>query len=127
MDPINVNRRTFLTAVTSTSFGAVMSGSLPMRGEVINQEHGKLAILGGKAIREKGPIGPPWPYVDEKMIASVVKTTHSRIWSRIQSPSGNVSTFEKEFARLIGASYSVGTGSGTQALSTCVEALGIGA
>jgi perosamine synthetase len=127
MDRKNLNRRTFISAVTASSFGAVISGSLPARGEVIKKEHGELAILGGKPIREKGPIGPKWPHVDEKMIESVVKTTRSGIWSRIQSPNGTVPTFEKEFARTIGAGYSVGTGSGTQALSTCVEALGIGA
>jgi dTDP-4-amino-4,6-dideoxygalactose transaminase len=37
-----------------------------------------------------------------------------------------VPTFEKEFARLIGVKFCVATGSGTQALHTCVEALGIG-
>jgi dTDP-4-amino-4,6-dideoxygalactose transaminase len=37
-----------------------------------------------------------------------------------------VPTFEKKFAELIGAKYCVATGSGTQALHTCVEALGIG-
>src|SRR5690606_3703803 len=47
-------------------------------------------------------------------------------WSRIQSANGTVSTFEKEFAKQLGCGYSVGTGSGTQALSTAVLALGIG-
>ena len=37
-----------------------------------------------------------------------------------------VPTFEKEFAKLMDAKLSVGTGSGTQALSTCVEAMGFG-
>jgi dTDP-4-amino-4,6-dideoxygalactose transaminase len=37
-----------------------------------------------------------------------------------------VPTFEKKFADLIGARFCVATGSGTQALHTCVEALGIG-
>lgn len=127
MDPKNVNRRSFITAVTASSLGAVISGTIPASAEVIKQEHGQLAILGGKPVRDKGPIGPKWPHVDEKMIESVVKTTRSGIWSRIQSPNGTVPTFEKEFARIMGAAYSVGTGSGTQALSTCVEALGIGA
>lgn len=127
MDPNNVNRRTFISAVTATSLGAVISGSIPARAEILKQEHGKLAILGGTPIRPKGKIGPAWPHVDEKMVESVVKTTKSGIWSRIQSANGNVPVFEKEFAKLIGATHSVGTGSGTQALSTCVEALGIGA
>ena len=126
MDPKNVNRRDFITTVTATSLGAVIAGSIPASAEVVKQDHGKLAILGGHPIRPKGKIGPAWPHVDEKMVDSIVKTTKSGIWSRIQSPNGNVPTFEKEFAKIIGASYSVGTGSGTQALSTCVEALGIG-
>jgi perosamine synthetase len=126
MDGNNLNRRKFITALSAGSLGAVVSGSIPASAAILKQEHGKLAILGGKAIREKGRIGPAWPYVDEKVVDSVVKTTKSGIWSRIQSRNGNVPVFEKEFANLIGAAYSVGTGSGTQALSTCVEALGIG-
>src|SRR5690606_1608081 len=67
-----------------------------------------------------------WPYIDDKVIESVMKTTKSGIWSRIQSASGTVPTFEQHFAKLIGSEYCVATGSGTQALSTCVEALNIG-
>ena len=58
---------------------------------------------------------------------AVVKTTKSGIWCRIQSATGTVPTFEKEYAKLMGARFCVATGSGTQALHTCVEALGIGA
>ena len=127
MDSKNVNRRTFIGAVTATSLGAVLSGSIPAGAGILKQDNGKLAILGGKPIRAKGKIGPSWPHVDEKVVESVVKTTKSGIWSRIQSPNGTVPTFEKAFAKLIGAAHAVGTGSGTQALSTCVEAMGIGA
>lgn len=127
MEGNNLNRRKFITALSATSLGAVVSASIPASGGILEQERGKLAILGGNPIREKGRIGPQWPFVDEQMVESVVKTTRSGIWSRIQSPNGNVPVFEKEFAKVIGAGYSVGTGSGTQALSTCVEALGIGA
>jgi perosamine synthetase len=56
----------------------------------------------------------------------VVKTTKSGIWCRIQSSTGTVPTFEKEYAKLLGAKLCVATGSGTQSLHTCVEALGIG-
>jgi len=59
-------------------------------------------------------------------VDSVAKTTRSGIWCRIQSASGTVARFEKEYAKLVGARYCVATGSGTQALHTCVEALGIG-
>jgi perosamine synthetase len=126
MDKPKFNRRSFMTALSAGSVGAVISGSISVDAAIFKQEHGKLAILGGKAVREKGKIGPAWPHVDEKIVESVLKTTRSGIWSRIQSRNGNVPVFEKEFASLIGAAYGLGTGSGTQALSTSVEALGIG-
>ncbi|MEX2564790.1 MAG: DegT/DnrJ/EryC1/StrS family aminotransferase, partial [Cyclobacteriaceae bacterium] len=120
------SRREFISKMSASSLLVATTSPLPALGNILNKQNDKLAILGGKPIRTKGRIGPPWPYVDEKMVEGIVKTTRSGIWSRIQSPNGNVPTFEKEFAREIGAAHCVGTGSGTQALSTCVEALGIG-
>lgn len=119
------SRRKFLSAVAATSFAAAVSQSFPTYGKLGNTP-GKLAALGGSPIRTNKAIGPKWPYVNEKMVENIVSTTKSGIWSRIQKKGGNVDTFETEFAALIGANHSVGTGSGTQALSTCVEALGIG-
>lgn len=85
----------------------------------------KLALLGGKSIRYQ-KTWPKWPHIDDKLVNKVVETTKSGIWSRIQSAKGTVATFEPLFAKLIGSEYCVATGSGTQALSTCVEALNIG-
>ncbi len=120
-------RRHFLATVSAGSVAAVATNAFPSFGKItINpQANGKLAILGGNPVR-KNKVWPQWPYVDEKMVEAVSKTTRSRIWCRIQSENGTVPTFEKEFARLMDAKYSVGTGSGTQALSTCVEAMGFG-
>lgn len=116
------SRRKFIkTAALTTVTAAAGFGS----ASAVTSPKETLAALGGKAIRE-GRIGPSWPYIDDKVIESVLKTTKSGIWSRIQSASGTVPTFEQHFARLIGSQYCVGTGSGTQALSTCVEALNIG-
>ena len=64
--------------------------------------------------------------ITQKMVDSVVATTKSGIWSRIQSSTGTVATFEKEWAEMLGVKYCVGTGAGTQALSAAVEAMGIG-
>lgn len=89
------------------------------------QKQGKLAILGGDPVREAGRIGPEWPYVDDKMVEGMVETVKSRTWSRIQR-NAVTPAFEESFASLIGSRYCVGTGSGTQALSTTVYALGIG-
>ena len=120
-------RRKFLSTATTAAITTAVSSPFASSGiTLLHKRHNTLAVLGGAPVRPSGPIGPPWPYVDEQVVEAIVKTTRSRVWSRIQSPHGTVPTFEESFAALIGAKYSVGTGSGTQALSTCVEALGIG-
>lgn len=104
---------------------AVASTSLPAYADA-SRTGGKLALLGGEPVRKRNKSWPAWPYTDDAMVDSVVKTTRSGIWCRIQSATGAVATFEKEYAKLMGARFCVATGSGTQALHTCVEALGIG-
>ena len=124
MSKNDLTRRQLLAAASAGTLAAV-SRSIPAYGNISNKGR-KLAILGGEPVRKNKP-WPRWPYWDENVIDSVVKTTKSRIWCRIQSRSGTVPTFEKKFAQLIGTKFCVATGSGTQALHTCVEALGIGA
>ena len=120
-----LTRRQFIAAASASSLAAMASTTLPAYAD-ITRKTGKLAILGGEPIR-KNKSWPDWPYVDDKMVDAVVKTTRSGIWCRIQSANGTVPTFEKEYAKLMGTKFCVATGSGTQALHTCVEALGIGA
>jgi perosamine synthetase len=124
MKKSDYSRRRFIATVSASSVAAMASGAIPFIGKTHNVT-GKLAILGGEPVR-KNKSWPEWPYVDEKMVDAIVKTTRSRIWCRIQSEHGTVPTFEAAFANLMGTRFSVCTGSGTQALSTCVEALGIG-
>ncbi len=124
MERQDLTRRQFIAAASAGSLAAVTSGTIPAYAN-ITKKAGKLAILGGKPVR-KNKSWPRWPYWDEKVINSILKTTKSRIWCRIQSKSGTVPTLEKKFAQLIGTKFCVATGSGTQALHTCVEALGIG-
>ena len=125
MNNDNLTRRQFVRTASAASLAAAASSTIPAYGNV-STKAGKLAILGGEPVR-KNKRWPQWPYCDENVVDSVVKTTKSRIWCRIQSASGTVPTFEKKFAELIGTKFCVATGSGTQALHTCVEALGIGA
>jgi dTDP-4-amino-4,6-dideoxygalactose transaminase len=121
----SLTRRRFIASVSAGSVAAFASGAIPVIGKIGN-DAGKLAILGGTpAIAPKK--WPDWPYVDQKMVDAIIKTTKSGIWSRIQSENGSVQKFEKEYAALMGAKRCVTTGSGTQALSCCVEAMGIGA
>lgn len=118
-------RRRFIATVSAGSVAAMASGAIPVIGK-IGSDAGKLAILGGKPVAP-AKVWPEWPYVDQNVIDAIVKTTRSGIWSRIQSKNGTVPTFEKEYAALMGTKLSVTTGSGTQALSCCVEAMGISA
>ncbi|MDI9432797.1 MAG: DegT/DnrJ/EryC1/StrS family aminotransferase [Planctomycetota bacterium] len=120
----DLTRRRFIAAASAGSLAAVTSGTIPAYGNLTNKAS-KLAILGGTPVRQN-KAWPEWPYWDDEVIDSLTKTARSRIWCRIQSPSGTVPTFEKEYAKLTGARFCVATGAGTQALHTCVEAMDIG-
>lgn len=124
MSEHSLTRRQFLNAASAMSAAAVASRALPSHADVVPKA-GKLAILGGEPVR-KNRAWPDWPYCDDRMVEAVVKTTRSGIWCRIQSATGTVPTFEKAYAELLNVKFCVSTGSGTQALHTCVEALGIG-
>ncbi|MHC4437812.1 MAG: DegT/DnrJ/EryC1/StrS family aminotransferase [Planctomycetota bacterium] len=124
MDSRNLTRRQFIAAASAGSLAGVVSKTIPSYANITNKA-GKLAILGGKPVR-KNKSWPDWPYWDDGVVDSIVKTTKSRMWCRIQPKSVMVPTLEKKFAELTGARFCVATGSGTQALHTCVEALGIG-
>ncbi len=117
-------RRQFIATASASSLAAVASTSLPAYAD-LTRRAGKLAILGGEPVR-KNKSWPAWPHIDDQMVEAMVKTTKSGIWCRIQSANGAVATFEKEYAKLMGSRFCVATGSGTQSLHTCVEALGIG-
>ncbi len=122
----DLTRRQFVAAVSAGSLAAAASRTVPAYGN-LTKKASQLAILGGEPVRKNKP-WPDWPSCcwDEKLTESLLKTARSGIWCRIQSASGTVPTFEKEYARMTGARFCVATGSGTQALHTCVEALGIG-
>lgn len=115
-----IGRRYFIGTLTAAS----VAGMIP---RAFSAAPSPLAVFGGQPVRPAAKKWPKWPHVDDRMIEEVVKTTKSGIWSRIQAPAnGAVATFEKQFAGMIGSKYCIGTGSGTQALAICVEAMGIG-
>ena len=121
----SLTRRAF---IKTTSAGAIAASQIaPAYAFNIHgsTQSGKLAALGGNPVRSN-KTWPEWPYRDQNVIDSVLNTTQSGIWCRIQSKTGTVPTFEKKYAEMIGVKHCVATGSGTQALHTAVEALGIG-
>jgi len=118
------SRRQFLAAASIGSLAAATSTTVPAYGNLAKNAS-KLALLGGTPVRANKP-WPDWPYCDEQILQTMAKTTQSGNWCRIQGGAKGVVTLEKEWARLTGAKFCVATGSGTQSLHTCVEALGIG-
>ncbi len=125
MSTNKLDRRAFIGKTGYGTLAALAAISTPSYADVFSRDSGKLAILGGKPVRvdRKWPRWPsPSPQIEEK----VLETARSGIWCRIQSKTGTVPTFEQAYARLLNTEYCVATGSGTQALNTCMEALGIG-
>jgi len=123
-DKKNVTRRRFITTASAGAVAAAATRIAPA-GAASSSVSGKLAVLGGDPVRS-GKSWPEWPYWDQEVVDSVVRTTKSRIWCRIQSKDGTVPTCEKKFAGMMDIKHCVLTGSGTQALHTVVEAMGIG-
>ncbi len=124
MGELNITRRQLMATASIGAMTSLSQGIPTFAGSA--KTTGKLAILGGEPVR-KNKGWPNWPYHDQNVIDSLMKTLRSGNWCRIDTPSGTVAAFEKEYAKLMGANFCVATGSGTQALHTCVEALGIGA
>jgi perosamine synthetase len=121
----NFSRRRFIASVSLGSIAAISTGTIPFLVKTSNNTS-KLAILGGSPV-SPNKVFPKWPYVDQAMEDLITKTIRSGVWSRIQDRvSGTVTIFEKDFADLMGAKVCVSTGSGTQALSSVMEAMEIG-
>ena len=121
----DLSRRHFIGTVSLSTVGLAASGAIPVIGKTSGNTS-KLAILGGDPVR-KNKVWPKWPHVDERMIEQLTETTKSGLWGRINNPkNGTVIRFEEEYAKMVGAKACVAVGSGTQALHTSVEALGLG-
>jgi dTDP-4-amino-4,6-dideoxygalactose transaminase len=123
-----VSRRDFITTVSTGTAAVLATSAFPnMSKAVTNTNHSsKLAALGGKpAITQK--IWPAWPQVNAQMYENINDVIRSTRWARIDNPvNGTVAAFEREFAKLMGVKGCIATGSGTQSLNTCVEAMGFG-
>ncbi|MDD4192023.1 MAG: DegT/DnrJ/EryC1/StrS family aminotransferase [Mangrovibacterium sp.] len=125
MERKKISRRRFVGTASAGTLGTVALSGIPFIGKTTNVS-GKLAVLGGDPV-VKNKVWPDWPYVDEKMINQLTETAKSGLWCRINNPkNGTVASFEREYAELMGAKGCIATGSGTQALNTVVEAMGIG-
>lgn len=124
MEDNKINRREFLTTASAGTAAVLAGGGIGTAG-IVSAKATKLAALGGQPVRTK-PF-PKWPDPSEKLVQSMIKTTKSGNWCRIQGGADNVLQFEKKFAELMGTKFCLATGAGTQALHTALWSLGIGA
>ncbi len=121
-----LSRRRFLEAGTAAGSvarslaigGAVLAPTRTGRAGVTDEP----ALLGGTPV--KGDAFPGWPVSDasdENAVAGVVRSGH---WGR--GGSKKVVAFEQQFAQLMNGKACLATSSGTTALFTSLNALGIG-
>lgn len=84
----------------------------------------KLAILGGKPIRDtKSNPWPQWPFWDKNEEKALIETLNSGVWSY----NGPKETeFNRRFAEYSGAGYVISAANGTVTLQMALEACGIG-
>ena len=123
----SISRRAFISALST---GAAVAATASVRHPIENMttyasKHKKLALLGGTPVAG-GKTWPEWPQASEAALGRVTETVRSGKWCRIDIKNGNVDQFEKAFAELLEAKGCVCVGSGTQALHTVVEAMGLG-
>ncbi|RLG98512.1 glutamine--scyllo-inositol aminotransferase, partial [Candidatus Bathyarchaeota archaeon] len=90
----------------------------------------KLAIEGGKPVREK-PLRGGWPgamMIGEEEKKAVLEVLESKSLFRYYGPNPKykVAQFEKEFAEFIGTRYALAVTSGTAALNVGIAALEVG-
>ncbi len=113
----NIGRRKFIAG----SAAALAAGSFAAP-YVFATNADKPAILGGAPLRTE-PF-PSWPMYDAEDERLITETFRSRGWCRIGNK--RVSTFESRFAELMGVPATVATNSGTCALNTALNVLGVG-
>ncbi|HUU29559.1 MAG TPA: DegT/DnrJ/EryC1/StrS family aminotransferase [archaeon] len=117
----NLTRRKFLKNTSAGIAGAAAISALG--GTAVNCSGANTpAILGGTPVRTE-PF-PSWPVYDETDVQMLVDAFRSNKWCRLGAE--RVSQFEKKYAELMGVPYCVATNSGTDALATSLNALGVG-
>ncbi len=123
MKTSSVSRRKFIASTAAGSVGALVAGPLPVFGRNAGTHASKPALIGGDPVRKEGWMKwPVWnPEAEEPMLAVL----RSGNW---WSGSGTkVEEFEAAYAELIGARRAVATASGTTALITALQVLGVDA
>ena len=114
MPKTQMTRRRFLAATSAAGVGLTFAAA--------RAADAKPALFGGKPVRTE-PF-PSWPVFDQSEEQALLNTLRTGHWFR--GSGKNVNRFEEAFAELMGARFCVGTSSGTSALLTSLNVLGVG-
>ncbi len=119
----SVTRRGFVRAAAAGS--ALLAGLKLRRAPSASAaEAGKPAVLGGAPVHKGG--WPKWPEWREAWEPKILEILRSGNWYR-GSGGGSIAEFETGYAQLLGAKRCLGTASGTTALITALQAIGLDA
>jgi len=115
-------RRQALAATGAGVIGTMAASMGPVRAfDISHPKKDKLAINGGDPVRDKE--WPAWPVWDQAAEEGVISMLRTGNWWR--GDGGHVEEFEKKYAQLLGANHCVATSSGTTALQTALQVLGV--
>ena len=116
-------RRQVIATTTAGFIGTMLNLPFKTFGIASNIQQKKLAINGGEKVHTGS--WPQWPYWDQSAEQGILEMFRSGRWWR---GSGEyVAEFEKKYAELMGAKRCLATASGTTALITALEVLGVDA
>lgn len=122
------NRREFLGTVGAMGTASVLAGTLGSVTGFAAEPKEKLAIDGGKPVRENGlhyaPYGPQ--FFDDTEKNELIEVLESKSPFRWRGDESKVLKFEKAYAEHIGVKNALGVTSGTTALYTAMAALEVG-
>ncbi len=117
-----ISRRHFVRAVTGVAGMGLAGRAYSSAASRSSATAGGLAVLGGKPVRTE-PF-PAWPVVRENDEGNWQDVLQTKRWCRLDGHFAD--RFEENWAARLGARYCLATASGTTALLTSLNALGIG-
>ena len=118
----NLTRRDFLGSAVGVAAGLSSPGLSFSKAPAKPAAGAGLAILGGSPVRTK-PF-PSWPVIEQNDEKGWMQVLMTGKWNRLDGHFAR--EFETTWARMLGARYGLATASGTTALLTSANALGIG-
>ncbi len=116
-------RRQIIAATSAGFLGTMINLSFKPFGTLNYTQSKKLAINGGEKVHPGS--WPQWPYWDQSAEPGLIEMFRSGRWWR--GNGEHVEEFEKKYAELMGAKYCLATASGTTALVTALQVLGVDA